>query len=189
MRERVLLEAEFNPRVMDYWLLSGVLVLILTILGAPLAILWYFAGRAICQKWLDRMSVRLTTRSLKIDKGWLNRIEKTIPLDKITDLAIYQGPIMRVLGIWGIRVETAGQGSSGGGLGGMGGAAVVGVKDCREFRDRVLEERDRVVGEASDRSAAVAMTATGGEDGALAPAVLTEIRDTLLRIESKMIER
>jgi putative membrane protein len=184
MRDRVLLEAEFDPRVMDYWLLSGVIVLVVTLFGAPLAVIWYFAGRAICQKWLDRMSVRLTTRSLKIDKGWLNRIETTVPLDKITDLAIYQGPIMRALGIWGIRVETAGQGA------GIGGAAVVGVKDCRGFRDRVLEERDRVVGEASDRAAQPAPAApelTGDE--AMTGALLTEMRDSLLRIEAKMDQR
>lgn len=180
MRERVLLEAEFDPRVMDYWLLSGVIVLIVTVFGAPLAIIWYFAGRALCRKWLERLSVRLTTRSLKIDKGWLNRLEKTVPLDKITDLAIYQGPIMRALGLWGIRVETAGQGT-----GGTGGAAVVGVKDCRAFRDRVLAERDRVVGEASSDSPAP-VSSSASADGAVTTALLTEIGDTLKRIETQL---
>jgi len=183
MRDRVLLEAEFDPRVMDYWLLSGVVVLVVTIVGAPLAAIWYFAGRAICQKWLDRMSVRLTTRSLKIDKGWLNRIEKTVPLDKITDLAIYQGPIMRLLGIWGIRVETAGQGTS------MGGAAVVGVKDCRGFRDRVLEERDRVVGEAAAPAQPAPPAPPAAAEVAAPSPLLSEIRDTLLRIEAKIEQR
>src|SRR5690606_32562906 len=79
-----------------------------------------------------------------------------------------------------IRVETAGQGT------GTGGAAVIGVKDCRAFRDRVLEERDRVVGEASSDSPAAAAPSAAPADGTVTTTLLAEIGDTLKRIEAQL---
>jgi len=137
--ETILREAEFNPRVVDYWLLSGTIVLAIFIVTIPVAILWYFAGRQICNKYLARISCTLTDRSLIIKKGMFNRIEKTIPLDKITDLAMLQGPIMRAMDLKGFKVETAG-----GGAGPQGGYLVqlTGIVDTEGFRDAVLAQRD-----------------------------------------------
>lgn len=136
--ESTLLEAQFNPTVTRYWLLSGVLVLACTIIGAPLAIIWLIVGQIFCKKYLDRMSCTLTDRSLIIKKGMLNRIEKTIPLEKITDLALFQGPIMRAMNLKGFKVETAGGGGAATGY----LVALTGIVDTDGFRDAVLAQRD-----------------------------------------------
>jgi putative membrane protein len=96
---------------------------------------------------------------------------------------------MRAMGLKGIRVETAGQ------TGTIGSAlvTVVGIVDTDDFRDLVLEQRDRVADrDDAPPPSAVAATAVsaGGAEGAVAAAdpalleTLTEIRDLLRRIEA-----
>ena len=174
MEENVIATAEFNPKVKTYWLLSGALILTSTIVGIPLLLLWIPLGLIVTQRYLDSMSCVLTDRSLKVSKGILNRIEKTVPLDKITDLALRQGPVMRALDLEGLSIETAGQSGSGALV------MLVGVKDAKAFRDRVLAQRDRV-------TAGISEPAGAGQGTAGRPpseAILEEIRDSMLRIEA-----
>lgn len=173
--EAVLEEAEFNRKVRSYWLLSGTIVCIVTVFGIVLLPIWLIVGNYITERYLKNMSCVLTDRSLKVGKGILVRQEKTVPLDKITDLGIVEGPIMRYLDLQALKVETAG-GSSPGAL-----VQLVGVVDARGFRDRVLQQRDRVAAAALPNAAAPALPAAPADNG-----VLVEIRDALLRIEKKL---
>lgn len=178
--ETVLLEATYNPRVKSYWLLSGTVILTATIVGIPLLLFWWILGQYFTQRFLDRMSCRLTTRSLKVSKGVLVRQEKTVPLDKITDVALVEGPIMRLLDLQAVKIETAG--SSTGAF-----VQIVGIENTREFRDAVLAQRDRVsdlTGEVAGGRTAIASTSDGS--GLPAVELLEEIRDALLRIESRL---
>ena len=93
--ETYIQKAEFNPKVCTYWLLSGAIILTATIVGIPLLILWFPIGFAFTKRYLDRMECLLTDKALKVKKGIFVRIEKTIPLEKITDMGMVQGPIMR----------------------------------------------------------------------------------------------
>lgn len=175
-RPRVLIEAEFNPRVKTYWMLSTIIICCVTIVGIPFLLIAlpiaYFFG----QKYLDRMRCALTERTLIVEKGILNRIETSIPLDKVTDLGLRQGPIMRYLDLHALRVETAGGSGPTGAL-----ITLVGIRDGRAFRDAVLEQRDRVTDNAGGGSS--------GEPRESDSALLAEIRDALLRIESKLDAR
>jgi putative membrane protein len=179
--ERVLWEAEFNPRVTTYWLLNGALILTVTIVGIVLLPVWFIAGWTITGLYLKSHRCTLTNRSLKVARGVFIRVEKTIPLDRITDLGLVQGPIMRLFDIEALSVETAGQSSQG---------AVVqlaGIKDGRAFRDAVLKQRDLVVGSEEDRqsrSADVSPPASIETSTAL----LADIRDTLKRIETALAQ-
>jgi putative membrane protein len=148
------------------------------------------------RKQYARLRVYLTTRDLKVHRGVLNREEKAIPLEKITDLAVFQGPIMRHFGLKGIRVETAGQSTGPGAL-----VAIIGIEDTDGFHDMVLSQRDRITDAdegsgsavahpsgAAARSgvAAAAPVGPGTSAGAGDPAVLAALRDihdTLRRIE------
>ena len=111
--ERVLWEAEFNPRVTTYWLLNGALILTATIIGIPLLPLWFIFGWIVTGQYLKSHRCTLTNRSLKLSRGVFVKVEKTIPLDRITDLGLVQGPIMRLFDIEALSVETAGQSSQG----------------------------------------------------------------------------
>ncbi|MBT5658496.1 MAG: PH domain-containing protein, partial [Phycisphaerae bacterium] len=134
----ILEEATFNPRVRTYWLLSGAIGMTIIVITIPLIPFWFIFGRMITGKYLKHMGCVLTEKTLIVRKGIFNRIEKTIPLEKITDLALKQGPIMRKMELHALSIETAG--SSGAGAGGAL-VSLVGINDTIGFRDRVLEQR------------------------------------------------
>jgi putative membrane protein len=179
--EQVLWDAEFNSRVTTYWLLGGALALAVTIFGIVLLPFWFFFGGVVTQRYLKSFRCTLTNRSLKVAKGVWVRVEKTIPLDRITDIGLVQGPVMRYFDIEALSVETAGQSSQGSLV------QLAGIKDGRKFRDAVLKQRDLVVGSAEDRSAsATTATAASNFSAEGSTELLTSIRDTLLRIEQKL---
>jgi putative membrane protein len=180
--EHVIWDAEFNDRVTLYWLLSGALVLTCTVVGIVLLPIWFLVGGAVTRRYLKSFRCTLTNRSLQVAKGTFVRVEKTVPLDRITDIGLVQGPIMRMFDIEALSIETAGQSSQGSLV------QLAGIKDGRKFRDAVLKQRDLVVGSAEDRPATVGVTAAAaGADGNTE--LLASIRDTLLRIEGKLDKR
>ncbi|HSH44280.1 MAG TPA: PH domain-containing protein [Longimicrobiales bacterium] len=180
--ENVLLEPGTSPNAVKYQVLSTVAVSVGSIIGIPLLLfvvpisLWYWP------RYYAHLRMVLTTRDLKVSRGIMNREEKSIPLEKITDLAVYQGPIMRWLGLKGIRVETAGQSDAGSAL-----VKVVGLDGVDAFRDRVLSQRDRITDgdQGALASASTVDRAPSGPDPASAE-LLAEIRDALLRIEDAL---
>ena len=119
--ERILQEAEFNPKVCDYWLMHGAFVLTITLFGIPFVPVWMIAGRKVTRRYLERMKCVLTDRSLKVEGGGIFvRFEKTVPLDKITDLGLSQGPLDASFRNRGV-VRRNGWAVSGGFIGGDGG--------------------------------------------------------------------
>jgi len=172
--ETVLAEAAFNRRVRTYWLLSGTIICVVTIFGILLLPFWLLIGRYFTERYLQHMSCVLTERSLKVSRGIFVRQEKTVPLDKITDLALIEGPIMRYLDLQAIKIETAGASSAGALI------QLVGIVDARDFRDTVLRQRDSVVSNTQ------APGETHGPVVANKDLVLIEIRDALLRIEERL---
>jgi putative membrane protein len=179
-RQRVLLEPKISGAAVRYHVLSTTLACVFTIVGIlvlplviPLAWMYY-------QRYFDRLKVVLTVRDLQIDRGVLVREEKRIPLEKITDLATFQGPVMRFMGLRGLRVETAGQ------SGGAGGALVriIGLENTEDFRERVLNQRDRV----ADRDNEPSARPTSESTDTMTDKHLTDIRDCLLRIEKRLAE-
>jgi putative membrane protein len=187
-KERILREATFSPRAVPYHVVPAVVLLVATIAGIPVALVIGPLLYVYRKLQYQRLRVILTSRDLKVNRGVLNREEKTIPLEKITDLAVFQGPIMRLFGVKGIRVETAGQSSMGGAL-----VTVVGIENTDDFRDLVLNQRDRItdgddgVGAASPGARAAAPASASADGGELR--ALHDIRDALGRIETLLRER
>jgi len=168
---RILRTAEFAPRAVRYSMLSLAIPLALTIVGIialpfvmPIA-WWYY------RRFYATLEVVLTSRELQVSRGVLNRQEKSIPLEKVTDLAVIQGPIMRMMDLKGLQVETAGQSGSGGAL-----VRLIGIIDTDDFRDDALDQRDKVTDAPDAGSEPAAGDVTE---------LLTEIRDTLRRIEDR----
>ena len=178
--EQVLLQATFNPKVRTYWLLSGALILTATIVGIPLLIFWFPIGYVLTGRYLARLRCVLTEKNLHVARGVLIRQEKTVPLDKITDLAMSHGPIMRRLGLRGLSVETAGQSGPGSLI------KLVGIEGTEEFRAAVLAQRERVAGSGGASPATSPAGAAAGEAAAESGKLLAEIRDALLRIERRL---
>ena len=176
---RILAEATFNRKVLTYWLLSGGLVMVLCVVTIPLVPFWFIFGRMITGKFLEHMSCTLTERTLIVRKGWLNRVEKTVPLEKITDLGLKQGPIMRAMDLHMLTVETAGSSGAGGA---SALVSIIGIEDTIGFRDKVLTQRDlRIDGPETEPSTSQTAPSADGQ-------ILADIRDTLHRIEQGMKE-
>ena len=174
---RVLRTAEISPQAIRYSMLSFSIAMISSIVGIlalPIALpiaWWYY------RKFYSTLEVVLTSRELQVSRGVLIRQEKSVPLEKVTDLALVQGPIMRRMGIKGLQVETAGQSSA------PGGSLVklIGIVDTEGFRDDALDQRDKVTEGAG--------SSPEPESPESAVELLTEIRDTLKRMDARFNER
>ena len=189
----VLLAARFDDSVLRYWWLCGLFMCLLIPFFGWLALLpWLLCGSSVLASYLARLEVLVTSRALIIRKGGIlgncvARVEKVILLDRIQDVTLSQGCLMKCYGVELLTIETAGQSGPGAGP----EMALPGIADARHFRDSVLQLRHQLVekGVASDglglataasSYGAVAMqpVANGNMQG-----VLTDIRDVLLRME------
>ncbi len=173
---RVIREAEFDQRYVGYIRILGCLWLVITVVGILLIPFWLVFSLWFAPESLRRLSARVTSNSVEIKKGVYFRKEITIPLNRITDVRLHDGPLMRFHGIRGIRVETAGQ------AGQMAGTEgdLIGVVDPVAFRDAILRQREIMV--EGGQGAVTAPAAGAPTDSA---SVLAEIRDILARIEAK----
>ena len=172
---RTILEARFDPQIAGHGRVVICLVLLVTLAGIPLIPFALIFCRWYYPQYLDRLSARLTTQAVEIRKGVFFRKEATIPLNRITDVRLHDGPIMRRYGIRGLRVETAGQAGQNAGSEGD----LIGIIDAPAMRDAILRQRQVVLG--GEETAAPAASAPAGDAG-----LLTEIRDILARIEEKL---
>ncbi|MEO1584377.1 MAG: PH domain-containing protein [Planctomycetota bacterium] len=173
---RDLRTAEFSQSVKAYFMIRTLGTCVISIIFIPLIPIVAFVGYWLIQKYLDNLSCVLTDRTLELKRGILNKTESTIPLEKITDLQMFQGPVMRHFGIHGFKVETAGQTVGVGSL-----MSIIGIEGAPNFRQAVLAQRD-----AMHDGSATSKHATAPTDHA-SPAELAEIRDAVLRIE-KLLE-
>jgi putative membrane protein len=176
----VLLEAQFDrAAIKKYYLWQPTIFLACTVVLIPVIPIVLLITVLVMDKYLDRLSCTLTERTLELRKGVLNRVESTVPLEKITDLQMFQGPIMRALGLHGFKLETAGQSS------GPGGSLIhmIGITDTPAFRKAVLTQRDRLA-DGGGRTPAVAAAPAVGDTQ-----VLTEIRDLLRSIDHSLRDR
>ena len=92
-------------------------------------------------KWLidqqvAAISFRVEGRTLRADWGVFFLKRKAVPLDRITDFALVQGPLMRMLGIWALQVQTAGVGTP------MPEATLIAIENPDTVRDELLRRRD-----------------------------------------------
>ncbi len=173
---QTLVDARFDRRVINYWRVLVSLIMFVTIVGIPFIPIWLIYSLWFGPKYLHGLSARLTTQALELRKGVFTRSESTIPLNRITDLKLYQGPLMRSFGLHGLKAETAGQS----GQNASSEGNLLGVVDAVAFRNAILRQRQVALGaepaEDAPRTAATASDATE---------LLTEIRDILARIEAK----
>ena len=142
MSNIILKSATFDNKVKQYWMcLAAIFSLfpVVTIVFLPVVLLlvWLVAGRV-----LAAMSADLLERKLVVKRGILFKEEKSIPLEKITDVGLSQGPLMRLFGLYRLSFETAGQ-SGHGAL-----VSLLGVENASEFREAILEQKDNLAAQA-----------------------------------------
>ncbi|GGB54781.1 PH domain-containing protein [Shewanella inventionis] len=173
MADEQQVSAHFHANLGLYWLVSGAVFFTVSIVGIPLLLLWFPLGLWAVRRYIANMSAELTEQKLIVRKGLLTRTENTIPLDKITDMALIQGPLMRLFGIHKLTVETAGQSGHGALIN------LVGVVDVQAFRERVLYQKSLLNQRKENVSQPPALDALLVEN-------LQQINATLLRIEQAL---
>lgn len=87
----------------------------------------------------DRLGCTLDDRTLQFRKGILCRVEKTIPSENIQDMTFIEGPVVRLLHLSILRVETAGQSP-----GQAHSMQLVGIVDAHALREEILARRERL---------------------------------------------
>ena len=175
----VIAEAQFDRNITGWGriVISG--YLLISVVGILLIPFWWMFSFWYGAEYLRRVSAKLTTNALEIKIGVFFRKESTIPLNRITDLRLHDGPVMRHYGLRGLKVETAG--SAGQDAGSEGN--LIGVIDAESFRDAVLAQRQKVIEVETGQAPAMTAASAPG-DG-----TLVEIRDILARIESHLARR
>ena len=126
---------EFDRKIIIYWWLMANFGLLSTIVGIILIPIWILFGWIVHKKQYDNMSGALTDRSINMRMGWLFKKQQNIPLDKLTDVSIHEGPILNAFGVVRMQFETAGAAPF----------ILTGVKNSNQFRDLVLQQRDELV--------------------------------------------
>ena len=172
--EIILQEVQFDPKVKVYWYLQGIwfhTLMMLGLFGFVTLPVWLIAGWFICAARYKNLHATLTSTSIHLKKGVIMRVEKTIPLEKIQDLGMRTGPLLNVFGLASIQIETAGGGAQQG-----SDMVLAGVVKPEVFRNAVLAQREKASGKA-------AATTAEGENSLT---LLTEIRDSLHRLEKLM---
>jgi len=169
--DELLTAVRFDDKLRTYWYLQPVLVCVVTVVGIAILPIWLLGlGRWYVRRSFDALKCELHERTLVVKRGIFFKVEKTIPLDKIQDLTVKEGPLLRMLGLRSLKIETAGQGTPG-----SSEADLIGVVNPLDFRDAVLRQRDSI--------SAVPVSRPGTDEGDRGTIeLLTEIRDLLSQI-------
>ncbi|MEP7156063.1 MAG: PH domain-containing protein [Betaproteobacteria bacterium] len=131
-------QARFNPLIRPYLVMKFGFLLIMSIAGIPLAVLWFLGvGQWWARHYFDKLECHLGPKTLRYRKGILVQLEKTIPLENIQDVTFIEGPVLRHFHLSTLKFETAG--SSAGQANDM---HLTGIIDAHDFRNRILEARD-----------------------------------------------
>ncbi|MBU3003760.1 PH domain-containing protein [Paraglaciecola arctica] len=143
MENNCIAQATFNPKVRNYWTVIWVFISFITVAGILLSPLVAMIAWLVSKKILNAMSATLLERKLVVKRGIIFVVEKSIPLEKITDIALSQGPVMRFFGLYQLSFETAGQSSEGALV------SLIGINDAKAFRETILKQKDRLTGNQS----------------------------------------
>jgi len=174
--KKIIKKADFNPQVKIYILLVVAFFMFVSIAGIPLMLVWFLGlGQYVSKRFYESLNCQLTERHLEFKRGVLFRKEKTIPLENIQDLTFIQNPLLSMLGLRVLKIETAGQSNPQG----MSDMRLVGIIEPIEFKEKVLDQRAKMIKE--DRSGIAQVTDKDNESLEL----LKEIRDLLSDIKNK----
>ncbi|MGB5321217.1 PH domain-containing protein [Lutimonas sp.] len=164
-------EATFSPKIKTYILLSVGFFLLITIIGIPFLLIWLLGfGQYVSKRYYENLKCKLTTRHLIFSKGAFFMVEKTIPLENIQDLTFLQNPILNLLELRVLKIETAGSSNPHG-----SDMKLIGIVQAEQFKQQVLEQRELLVRKPADEISVK-------KDESLE--VLLEIRDLLKEIRS-----
>ena len=132
-----------REEVARYFFWWHILVILLpTILWFGAGILFAIIYAFTVGKWLPKkesaaLRYWLDGSTLRVDQGLYFLRRKAIPLDRISDINLAQGPLLRHFGLWMLKIQTAGAGGRS-----SPEAILVGLENPEQVRDELLEARN-----------------------------------------------
>ena len=191
--EMPILTAEFdNNSTVNYQAAKAAGVLCITITGCPLVIFVPCCMPAM-RKSAESRQITLGENSLFYRRdGYCccgpcmcncSTVEQQVPLDKLQDLKLSQDWCAKFFDLWNVSMETAGQSGPEAGP----ELSLVGLKDARAFKQRVLAQRNAVAS-STGRGAAYTAPPSSGEGMMAAPGAVdvSQLTPILLRIADRL---
>ena len=114
----------------------GALIFGFGALAAPVYALTF--GPWLSRKQAEVLEYKLCETHLFVHQGVFFVKRKTIPLDRITDIVLTQGPLLRYFDIWRLDIQTAGSGQQ------RSEACLYGLIDPEQAKTMILAARDRI---------------------------------------------
>jgi len=106
-------------------------------IGLIAALVYAFSiGEWLPQKQANALRYWLDGPVLRVEEGVYSLKRKAIPLDRITDLTLWQPIFMRPFDIWFLTVQTGGTGTQ------VPEAVLVGLHNPEAVRDEILKARE-----------------------------------------------
>lgn len=130
---------DFHPAIERYIFWSTALILFISFFCIPFGIVWLLGfGQHYSKRYVRNLECELSDQVLRFQKGSFFQTEKTIPLDKIQDLTMVSGPLLRRFNLTIIRIETAGKSQNN-----LSEMTLIGIKDPIAFKNDLLKRRNR----------------------------------------------
>ena len=173
------ISAEIDDKVKQYLFWTVMWVSAVTVVGIlviPIIVIIYWVWYA--PRYREFHTLELDGVNVKSKRGVVFRSETNVPLERITDVSVHQGPLMRNFGVYKVSVESAGQTQL------QGAATIIGVVDPYVFRDAVLENVE-MVKQRSGGDGSTAADAPAAAGSSAQTELLTEIRDILAHMDAK----
>jgi len=171
--------AQFNPLIRPYLVVSIGFAMVVSIIGIPLALIWFCGvGQWWARHYVDLLQCELGDRTLRFRKGILFQVEKTIPLENIQDVTFIEGPLLRHFHLSTLKFETAGHSA-----GQAHDMHLTGIIDAHEFRNRIIEAREAL------RAQRVGHAAAGNATGVVPTETLERIATRLDEIAALLRDR
>jgi membrane protein YdbS with pleckstrin-like domain len=101
--------------------------------GLVVAAVYWIWGKSLSTRQSQALSYRLENGKLCADSGVYFLKRKSIPLDRVSDFMLAQGPLQRRYGIWALHVQTAGAGGQT-----IAEAILFGLEDPEAVRDELF---------------------------------------------------
>jgi membrane protein YdbS with pleckstrin-like domain len=134
------LVAKFNPLIRPYLVLQIALILVFSVIGIPLALVWVLGlGQWWARHYFDKLHCEISEIEIRFRKGIIFQIEKTIPLENIQDVTFIEGPLLKYFHLSILKFETAGQS-----LNQAHDMQFIGIIDAHDFRQLILQRRQAV---------------------------------------------
>ena len=131
-----------SPTIFARFFSVCVSIFILLLVLLPLLFALFIFGKWLTQQQASNLRYWLEGTMVRTDGGVFFLFRKSIPFERITDINLVQGPLMRHCGIWTMQIQTAGS---------IGcGATLYGVREPEKVRELILSKRKSIYGEKSE---------------------------------------